>query len=103
ILNETSTRLSAFLAEEIHLTTLPSDLQLQAVDRGMEYVTATVPSARVWLDFFGGGQRILQTGELRFPDSPLTDDRVRQALNKAIDRDALNQAFLNGRGELMVI
>jgi ABC-type transport system substrate-binding protein len=103
IQNETSTKLASFLAEETHLTTLPVDLQQQALDRGMEFTTGNVPSARVWLDMIGSGLRFVDSGQLRFPDSPLTDDRVRKALNKAVDRNALNQAFLDGRGELMMI
>ena len=38
-----------------------------------------------------------------YPDSPLMNVKVRQALNKAIDRDALNKAFFAGKGETMLV
>ena len=36
-----------------------------------------------------------------YPQSPLTDVRVRKALNKAINRDALNEAFFASKGITM--
>lgn len=36
-----------------------------------------------------------------YPASPLTDVRVRKALNKAIDREALNEAFFENKGLTM--
>lgn len=33
------------------------------------------------------------------PDSPLIDVKVRRALSKAIDRDAVNKAFFGGEGK----
>jgi peptide/nickel transport system substrate-binding protein len=38
-----------------------------------------------------------------YPDSPLMDLRVRKALNKAINRDEMNRAFLAGKGERMIL
>jgi ABC-type transport system substrate-binding protein len=101
ILNETSTRLSALLAGEIHATTLPWDLHGTAEERGMKVLTGPIPAFHVWMEFFGAGARDPATGEFRHPDSPLLDLRVRKALNKAIDRDALNESFLGGNAEVM--
>lgn len=103
IINETSTRLSALLAGEIHATTLPWDLHGTAVERGMQVLTGPVPAFHVWMEFFGAGARDPQTGEFRHPDSPLLDLRVRKALNKAIDRNALNEAFLGGQAEVAIL
>ena len=38
-----------------------------------------------------------------YPDSPLMDVRVRKALNKAINRDELNKALFDGKGEPMYV
>jgi ABC-type transport system substrate-binding protein len=103
IINETSTRLSALLAGEISATTLPWDLHTTAEERGMKILTGPVPAFHVWMEFFGAGARDPATGEFRHPDSPLLDLRVRKALNKAIDRDALNESFLGGNAEVMLL
>ena len=103
ILNETSTRLAALLAGEIHATTLPWDLHATATERGMKVLTGPVPAFHVWMEFFGAGARDPVTGEFRHPDSPLLDLRVRKALNKAIDRDALNESFLGANAEVAIL
>jgi ABC-type transport system substrate-binding protein len=100
IINENSTRLSALLAEEIQMTFLPPDLEQTARDRGMEKIVGNVNANRVWMDFWGCCVIDAQTGEYRHPEAPLLDHRVRKAMNKAIDRDALNQAFMGGEGVL---
>jgi ABC-type transport system substrate-binding protein len=102
--SETSTRMSGLLANESHMTILPPDLYSTVQDRGMEVITATANAVRVYLRYYGGtAQYNIQTGEPWFPDSPFLDLRVRKALNKAIDRDALNEAFLGGKGELGIL
>ena len=40
--------------------------------------------------------------DYKFPEAPLHDIRVRRALNQAIDRNAINQAFFGGKGDPMV-
>jgi ABC-type transport system substrate-binding protein len=103
IINENSTRLSALLAGEIGATTLPWDLHKTAVGRGMKVLTGKVPAFHVWMEFFGAGARDPATGKFRHPNSPLVDIRVRKALNKAIDREAMNKAFLGGEAEVMLL
>jgi peptide/nickel transport system substrate-binding protein len=99
IINENSTRLSALLANEVHITTLPPDLVDTALDRDMKQIFGNVPAFRVWMDFWGCCVINVRTGKYRHPNSPLLDLRVRKALNKAIDRDALNKAFLRNEGK----
>jgi peptide/nickel transport system substrate-binding protein len=103
IINETSTRLAALLAGEIHITPLPTDLMDVAVGRGMQVATGNLPANRVWMEFWGCCVRDIHTGEYRHPNSPLMDVRVRKALSKAVDRHALNKAFLGGTGELAIL
>ena len=103
ILNENSTRLAALLAGEIQITTLPYDLLDTATGRGMSVVKGNLPSFRVWMEFFGCCVRDIATGKYRHPNSPLMDVRVRKALDKAVDRNAINKAFLGGKGEVAVL
>lgn len=96
---EASTRMAALLAGEIQVTTLPEDLLGQAQNRGMKVITATVPAVRNIMHVYGGSLKDLKDPSLGVVESPLGDARVRRALDKAIDRDQLNKAFLAGKGE----
>jgi peptide/nickel transport system substrate-binding protein len=100
IKNENSTRQAALLTGETHITQLPRDLQEEAADRGMEVINANVLALNFWMQYLGRSLNI-RTGEHHFPNSPLHDDRVRKALNKAINRDELLQAFLDPKSEVM--
>jgi ABC-type transport system substrate-binding protein len=96
---EPSTRMASLLAGEVHVTSLPEDLLKQAEGRGQKIVTATIPGVRNVLHTYGGiirDWKDINSGTL---DSPLADVRVRKALDKAINRDQLNTAFLGGKGE----
>jgi ABC-type transport system substrate-binding protein len=83
------------------MTNLPADLLPQAERDGFKVVRGRVPALRTFLStqccFVHA-----ETGEYPVhPNSPLIDVRVRRALNKAIDRDAVNRAFFAGKAELM--
>lgn len=102
---EASTRLAALLTEEIHITQLPQDLTPEAEAKAFKLIRGPITEQRTWMGFYGV--------YLREPTDPakgymhsdvaLADVRVRKALNKAIDRDALNKAFFAGKAEPMVI
>ncbi len=98
---EASTRLAALLAGEAHITTLPDDLLPQAERSGMKIVKGQVPGTRAWGTWLCCNRT--QDGQYyRDNTTPLLNLKVRQALNKAIDRDALQKAFF-ARGERMHI
>jgi ABC-type transport system substrate-binding protein len=69
----------------------------------MKRIAGNVPSLRFFIDPHDCCTLHPDTKQFHHPNSPLMDVRVRKALNKAIDRDAINKAFLEGRGELMVL
>ena len=96
---EASTHLAMLLTDEVHAADVPRDLQPAAEASGLRILNSTVPAMRL-LGFFGG---------LHLPDdpaydanAPLSNPKVREALNRAIDRDEINSIFLKGRGEVMV-
>ncbi|MEK7216897.1 MAG: ABC transporter substrate-binding protein, partial [Chloroflexota bacterium] len=108
-IREDSTRLSAILAREIHVAALPPDLVTQATTAGLKAIPGKAPGLHSFLTMFGVWMnvRLRDIEKLNpdpnaafvFPNSPMMDVRVRKALNKAIDRDAMNKAFLRGKGE----
>ena len=102
--SEASTRLAALLTGEIHLTPIPSDLEAQAIGAGRMLVRGNVPGFRTFFNFQGSWW--IEHGDpssgRKFPDSPLLNQNVRKALSKAIDRDALNEAFFGNEAERQV-
>jgi len=104
--SEASTRLASLLTAEVHVTTLPLDLQNQAVGEGMAVATGQVLTRERTAMFQGpvidkkyGGYETQNTpcGYVHCED-PFLDVRVRKALSKAVDRDAINTAFFGGKG-----
>ncbi len=90
---------------EVHVTTLPEDLLPQAEQRGFKIVRGKVPALRTFLNFkccfLTWPDHRVSDGTYKYPNSPLMDLRVRKALNRAIDRDAVNKAFFGAKGELI--
>ncbi len=99
---EASTRLAALLTGEVHLTTLPNDLLPQALSRGNKTVQGHAPGFRTFFAFVCCYWDE-KTKTWANPESPLLDVRVRRALDKAIDRPALNKAFFGDKGETMYL
>ncbi len=102
---EASTRLAALLANEVHLVTLPNDLLPQAEKQGYKLLRSRAAGLRTFLEFlccFFNEARNPASGRAH-AESPLWDVKVRQALSKAIDRNALNKAFFGGKGEMMYL
>ena len=108
---EDSTRLSALLAGEIHMTALPDELGAEAENRGMKIIKSALPGRRYGLALAGcyykqewkpatKAAEVFTSEERLYPDSPWCDKDLRIAANKAIDRQALNDAFFGGEGEI---
>ena len=105
-MKEPSARLAALLVGEVHIADLPNDLMKQAGGSGMKRIPGTLPGLRQFLTFnccYVKDPKNPSVGGYVFPDSPLMDLRVRKALSKAIDRDALSKAFFSGEAETMVM
>ena len=108
---EISTRVAGMLAGEIHLASIPQDNQKQMVDAGMKVVSGNVPGLRTFMAFrccvrlpadtSNRNTRPEYDAAYKYPDAPMQDVRVRQAINVAIDRDLLNSAFFGGKGGKM--
>lgn len=104
---EPSTRMAALLTGEAHMADLPNDLMAQAEKQGMKTFRGEFPGTRVWGSFrccFSKDPKAATPDTTpMFPDSPLMNLKVRQAMNKAINRDEMNKAFFQGKGEPMYL
>ncbi len=102
---EDLTRLAALLTGEIHVAALSRELQLEALRQGMEPATAGVPTN--YLTMFLGGQYYGAYQADYDPSvpwaNPETGKLVRQAMNKAINRQEMLDHVLKGDGELMLL
>ena len=103
---EDSTRLAQLLAKEVAIADVPRTQLPEATERGLKVATSTLPGFYIYA--FIGGQYYdepttvltgAREGEIEpvapgySADDPLRDPRVREALNVAINRDAIRQAF----------
>jgi len=110
-LTEDATRLSALLAGELDITTLPKELAEEAANRGMEIIKSSLPGRRFGLALEGcyfveefnpdkRSAEVFTSGERLYPDSPWCNADLRRAASKAIDRQALSDAFWAGEAEI---
>ena len=118
--SEHSTRLAMILADEIDIAMLPRDLQPTAVAAGMEVIEGTIPSVPVYTMFGGafhpdglireGSKRDGIREELPYSDVfhdvtevPWVHQKVRQALNMAVNREQIRDTLFHGQGEKMAV
>lgn len=108
---EASTRMAALLTEEVHLTQLAEDQKADAVNRGMVLYAGPHGAQRVFVGFQGvfldrnWGTYKAQGTECGYAhcDSPFLKVAVRKAMNKAVDRHLLNEAYFGNKGQIMVM
>ena len=102
---EDLTRLAALLTGEIHIAALSRELQIEAARNGMVNAEAGAPTH--YLTMFLGGQYYGAYQEDYDPSvpwaSPDHGKTIRQAMNKAIDREEMLQHVLKGQGSLMLL
>ena len=104
-IREDLTRLAGLLTSEIHIATLSRELQIEAGRRGMEPAVAGTPAA--YLTMFLGGQYYGAYQDDYDPNVPWASPDhgkiIRQAMNKAINRDEMLDHVLKGQGDLMLL
>ena len=97
---EASTKLALLLSGEAHVVVLPRELHQDAIDAGFEIVSSTGPAMQTaWLF---NGQYTLPDDDVLNPDLPWLDVRIREAINRAIDREALMDVLYDGRADPLV-
>ena len=114
---EAATRLAMLLTGEAHMTTLPPDLEAAAVGALMRVISANDPTLTLMACLCGQfketvpwGSRLGENPDLPYSDIfhdvtevPWTNRKVREALNRAINREELNATLLAGRGQPMYV
>ena len=96
IVLEDSTRLAMLLTDEAHIADLPKDLQDTAIAGGMSRTAATNFGTAWYLNF---GGNYFGTPEDLKENVAFNNVKVREALNRSIDRDAIIDSFFFGRAE----
>jgi ABC-type transport system substrate-binding protein len=98
ISQEQATKLAMLLTGEAHMSDLTKDLQEDALAAGMELVVGNFPSGHPYMFYMGG--LYSQTPDKYDESNPLTNVKVREALNRAIDRQELIDTIFYGRASM---
>jgi ABC-type transport system substrate-binding protein len=100
---EPATRAAGLLAGDIHLTEITKDQARSAVnDSGMKLISSNFPGNGAFVVFQG----LFPTEENNFdppwdqPDLPVTDVRVREAMNRAVNKNTINRNLFDGRAHV---
>jgi len=102
---EPGTRLAMLLTEEAHIGQVPLRQHELVKSKGLEVVQSSIPATPVYA-MFGGNY--LASKPAYDPTIPWAAPgeiglKVRKGLNHAVDRDAIRDSILGGRGENMVV
>src|SRR5207237_7993727 len=111
---EEPTRFAQLLAGETHLTEVNKDLTDELVSKGYKLVRSRGTAQQMQINFGGlyYGTEDKATGRYteyggttgKFdPKLPATNGKVRQAMNKAVDRKELLKALYKGRASPMYV
>jgi len=92
-IEESSTRMAALLTEQIHLAVIERAVQDQVVERGMKIIPGVFPGIVHYWSFWGNYHTEPETLD---PTNPMLNQKVRQAMAKAVNRKAIAQALLPG-------
>ena len=101
IVREEATRLAMLLSGEAHIADLPRELQKDALAKGMKIFSSTFPVD--WMTVYLGGQYYLPNDKDFKADVPWTKKKVREALNRAINRKELLNTVFAGKGTMVYV
>src|SRR6266851_174504 len=88
------TRLATLMADEVHIADIDRALQREAVSKGMKIIESRLPAMQhQW--HFGG--TYFATPDKLDPKIPFVKPEVRQAMNKAVNRQAIADSLLGGK------
>ena len=96
---EPATKLAMLIAGEAHIADLPRENHGEALGAGMKIVSSQRPAMQTGAIFNGLYMRT--DDPARRPDLPWADIRVREAMNRAIDRQQVIDVLYDGRADLI--
>ena len=97
---EPATRLATLLAGEVHMSSINKSLYNQAEGAGMKVVSGVIPP---FASFFAIGQVLDPRDAAYDPNAPLQNVKVREAINRAVNRKEVNDSLFGGRGVLVEV
>ena len=102
MIKEPATRLAVLLAREGSVGAVPRALNQEALDGGLEIVDASVEAVTAFI-IFGGAyyeKSLADSFDTTVPwvQPGETGRKVRMAMNKALDRELINEAIFDGQG-----
>lgn len=94
---EPATILALLLSGEAHIASIPRELQSQALDAGKKIVSSKNPAMATGAIFNG---MYGKTGDPAYkPDLPWSNILVREAMNRALNREEMIEILYEGRAE----
>ena len=102
-IQEPATRNAALLAEEVHMTEITRDQSKAAVqNNGMKIISSNFPGNGAYVVFQGLNAKdpVDWSSGYSYPDLPFVDVRVREAMNRAVDRRKIVDAIFDGRANI---
>jgi ABC-type transport system substrate-binding protein len=87
------TRLASLMAGEVHISDVDRALQKDAIAKGMQISASKLPAMQHQWQF---GGMYFATPDKLDPKNPFVKIEVRQAMNMAVNRQAIAQNLLNG-------
>ena len=95
-ITEDATRLNVLLAGDAHMANLSRDLQVEAANRGMRIISSQQPTIQT--ASFMMGQYFLTGDESYRENQAFEDIRVREAINRAVNRENIMEFIYKGSG-----
>ena len=110
LIPEENTRLAQLKTGQVQIGEISRELHVDAVGSGLQVVQSQLPSLQVTFIIGGvynpeAGSECLDGGERCFyqADEPHLDVRVREAINRAINRQEINEQLFDGIGQPHVV
>ena len=98
---EPATALATLLSNETDMAVLPRELQPDAIEAGFEVVSSTNAANQTAMLF--NGTFLTEGDEKLDPTLPWLDIRIREAINRSIDREAVIDVLYDGRAEILPV
>lgn len=104
LVSEPSTRLAMLRTGEAHIAELPRELHRDAIGAGFGIVSSSLPSMQTDVVFNGLYLSSEEEPEIRAraQSLPWADVRIREAINRAINREEMLDVLFEGRAGLVV-
>lgn len=100
-IKEPATTLAKILAKEVDIVMMPRELQRDALDAGFKAVQSTNASNQATMLF--NGTYLIPGDEMLDETLPWIDIRIREAINRSIDREVVNDVIYNGGATVLPV